>query len=135
MKLIDLDPMFVRNETRLTTVTMIVGDHETWVARGRPTEERIEPRERIIKVDLLEQAQGIWFLCPTCFAKNGGRIGTHSIQVGFHGRGLLDDQSSQNKEGKPSRWNVSGTSLEDLSLSPSVDCVCWHGHVTKGSIT
>lgn len=88
------------------------------------------------------EAQGISILCPACFRKNGGEVGTHRIQVGFEGRGLLPHQGSQNREGKPSRWQVSGIMLTDfesanetLTLSPSIDCGCWHGFIKNGDIS
>lgn len=31
----------------------------------------------------IAEAQGIWFLCPACFVKNQGPIGTHMVLVWF----------------------------------------------------
>lgn len=72
-------------------------------------------------------AQGIMFVCPACK--------THHIQVAFRNRGVLDHQGSHGKDGKPTRWAVSGTGFADLTLQPSVDCGCWHGFVTNGEIS
>jgi hypothetical protein len=90
-------------------------------------------------VDTLAEAQGIWFLCPKCFAANGGAVGTHAIDVSFAGRGVADNQGSHGRDGQPTRWAVSGTGFEDLTLSPSIDLAgrdgkgcCWHGFVTHG---
>lgn len=84
-------------------------------------------------------AQGIWFLCPLCFQKNNGPIGTHMVEVSFEGRGVLPEQGSHNDEGQPSRWNVSGTGYSDLTLSPSVwlkgEGCGWHGHVHNGEVS
>lgn len=45
---------------------------------------------------------------------------------------------SRDKQTRP-RWEMTGTSLGDLTLSPSIavgpaDKECWHGHVTSGEI-
>jgi hypothetical protein len=88
-----------------------------------------------VHVKTLEEATGIFFLCPACFAKNAGPIGTHGIIVTFKDRGVPNDLGSHDKDGNPSRWGVSGTSIDDLTLTPSVDVGCWHGHVTAGRIT
>lgn len=53
-------------------------------------------------------AQSIWFLCPVC---RGGR--GHHVLVSFADRGLADDQGSQNRQGKPSRWTVSGIVIDE----------------------
>ena len=124
MRLIELEAEFVRYEERFEGVPHIkpVGGEF-----GTPYHHTV-----LVIVDSLANAQGIHFLCPACYTKNGGRGGTHMVQVGFHGRGLKDSQSSHNREGKPSRWHVSGTGLADLTLDPSIDCGCWHGWVRRG---
>ena len=86
-------------------------------------------------VDTLAEAQGVMFLCPKCYQTNGGDIGTHMVMVFFADRGVPADA----KPG-PGRWQVSGTSIDDLTLSPSInlDCgpeprgCCWHGWVKNG---
>lgn len=89
-----------------------------------------------VNVDLIEDAQGVRFLCPACFAKNGGRAGTHAIICWSESRGTPADA----KPG-PGRWKMSGTGYGDLTLtgdngcSNSVDAGCWHGFVTGGAIT
>jgi hypothetical protein len=83
-------------------------------------------------VDTMQEAQGVRFLCPKCFVDNGGRPGTHYVQVWFRDHGVGDEEVP-----KPGRWAVSGTGLEDLSLSPSIllGSGCrWHGFVEKGEI-
>ena len=82
-------------------------------------------------VDTLEEAQGIRFLCPKCFAANG-EVGTHCVQVWVEGRG-----AGAKEEPFPGRWKVSGTSVKDLTLSPSVQLTSgcgWHGHVINGEV-
>ncbi len=134
VKLRDLEPTFVRYETRTEEREFAVGDHETWRERGCPTEKRVVPVQYSIPVATAAEAQGIRFLCPACFTKNGGKVGTHGLDVTFAGRGATDEQGSHGNGGKPSRWQVSGDSFENLSLSPSIDVGCWHGYVTNGAI-
>jgi hypothetical protein len=73
--------------------------------------------------------QGVVFLCPACFKTNGGKVGTHSIICWFEGRGVPAEVTPG-----IARWPVSGTGFHDLTLTPSVDAGCWHGHVTNGEI-
>lgn len=111
MKLTDLEPQFIKYESGGV----------------------IDPRGIT-----LAEAQGLWFLCPLCFAQNNGPVGTHACETSFEGRGVLPEQGSHNKEGKPVRWNVSGTDFSNLTLTPSVQLQggCnWHGHITNGEIT
>jgi hypothetical protein len=86
-------------------------------------------------VNTLAEADSVMFLCPACFAKNSGPIGTHGIRVDFEGRSVPDEYCIRNSEGNPVRWNATGTSIGDLSLTPSIlllhDCA-WHGFVTNG---
>ena len=83
-------------------------------------------------------AQGIWFLCPICFMKNNGPVGTHSIDVTFKDRGALDNQGSHGTNGQPTRWTVTGSSFDDLTTQPSIllggGCG-WHGYITNGQVT
>ena len=132
MRLAELNPVFIRYETRVETWDVIDGDHETWRERGCPTKPFTGPRQYMPFADGLADAQGIRFLCPACFAKNGGARGTHAIDVTFAGRDARDDQGSHNRKGEPSRWIVSGASFDDLTLSPSIDVGCWHGYITNG---
>lgn len=130
MRLRDLNAHFVRYETRIQTYERVVGDPLTWKA-GDPVEQITGPVEHRSRVESLADAQGLIFDCPKC---NAG----HSIEASFAGRGVADNQGSRNHEGKPSRWNVTGTGLDDLTLTPSVDCTrnggpCpFHGFVTNG---
>lgn len=65
MKLIDLEPQFVR---------LVPGQDKTWEYVGT-----------------LAEAQGIFFLCPKCFEENKGRIGTHMVLCWFNGRGVPNE--------------------------------------------
>lgn len=114
MRLIELEPQFIRYETRAE-------------------------REYLLHVGSLSEAQGIQFLCPVCFAKNGGPIGTHGVEVTFARRGVAAHQGSHDRAGAPSRWNVSGADYEDLTTTPSIlidpalpACAGWHGYITNG---
>lgn len=83
-------------------------------------------------VPTLAEAEGIVFDCPVC--ENG-----HGVGVTFGGRGVPDDLGSTNGE-RPTRWQVSGTGFEDLTLSPSIDltkrATCtWHGWIRNGEVT
>jgi hypothetical protein len=113
MKLLDLEPQFIKYET--------TNNGEIIYPRGIP----------------IEQAQGLLFLCPKCFAENKGPVGTHTCEVSFEGRGVLPHQGSHNKDGKPVRWNVAGSDLQNLTLTPSIllegGCA-WHGFITNGEV-
>lgn len=126
IRLIDLDPQFVTfNET---TVNAPEG-------QTIPTIRRFERH-----VDTLAEAQGMFFGCPTCFVKNGNSmVGTHGIVVAFAHRGVPDHLGSHGRNGQPTRWGVSGTGYEDLTLTPSIDISEngdgeWHGFITGGAI-
>jgi hypothetical protein len=71
----------------------------------------------------LHEAQGVMFDCP---------CGKHSIMVWFRNPHVLPAAG----EGAPpndKRWElVSGTDLDDLTLSPSILLDCWHGFVVDG---
>lgn len=79
-----------------------------------------------------QTAQGILFLCPQCFHNRGGPVGTHSVLLWFADRGVPLDVLPG-----PGRWNVSGSSFEDLTLTPSVnlDNEHWHGYIDRGVCT
>jgi len=80
-------------------------------------------------------AHGVVFLCPKCFAKNNGPVGTHSILCWFAGR--VSDKVTPG----PGRWNPQGTSLDDLTfVGPGAFSVLltsgcgFHGFVENGSV-
>jgi hypothetical protein len=98
-------------------------------------------KERIIyrNVDSIDEAQGVIFLCPKCFATNGGPRGTHAIICWSSSRGIPDDVDP-----KPGRWKLEGTGYADLTLgcepgkSNSVlltSGCAWHGFVIQGDVT
>lgn len=127
MKLTELEPQFMRYETRPP-------EPES----GRDPNDRVR---YLRHVDSLAEAQGIQFLCPVCWIAHGGPIGTHGIEVSFSNRGVADDEGSHNREGKPSRWSASGTNYSDLTTLPSIlidpappACAGWHGYITNGEV-
>lgn len=133
MKLRDLNAEFIRYESRIETYSVVDGDPNTWRERGCPTKEVTGPKEYRIPVPALEQAQGVFFQCPKCRDSDGHG---HYCEVTFAGRGVADNQGCRNSQGKPTRWEVSGTGLDDLTTKPSIllggGCN-WHGYITNGA--
>ncbi len=109
MKLIDLDPQFLKNLDDVTSQY----------------------------VDTIAEADGIQFLCPVCWKKNGGPVGTHVIHC-------WNPSVPQTKTPKGGRWNLVGTGFHDLSLVAGSSSVLiknedgtehWHGFVKSGEVT
>ena len=137
IRLTELEPDFIRYETRIETYDVIDGDHKTWVERGRPTKPFTGPKEYIHHGFSFEEAQGISFLCPRCFVKNNGKAGTHTCHVTFKGRYVGASQGIGDGKGGFPRWKAQGSGFEDLTLTPSVQIVggCgWHGYITDGEV-
>lgn len=61
------------------------------------------------EVDKKEDADGVEFLCPVCFEKNGGSVGTHGVIC-------WEPSVPQDTDPTPGRWTMQGTSLDDLTL-------------------
>ncbi len=86
----------------------------------------------------LAEAKGIQFLCPRCFEKNGGPVGTHGVVCWFVG--VPGDIPPG-----PGRWTPSGTGIDDLTFVPGTPprmcsvqltgpgCGA-HFHITRGGI-
>lgn len=90
-------------------------------------------------VPTIVEAQGLMFLCPSCFAKNNGPIGTHMVLCWSRSRGVPDNVTPG-----PGRWMLVGTSFEDLTLdgdppgnpsSVNLGAGEWHGHIKNGEIS
>jgi hypothetical protein len=89
------------------------------------------------EVDSIAEADGVSFLCPKCFAANGGTVGTHTVICWFEGR-VPDDAKPS-----PGRWTPAGAGIDDLTFAPgekikavSVQLLggcAWHGYVANGS--
>ena len=76
-----------------------------------------------------EKQVGVWFECPSCPRNDAG--GVHMIRVPFH-----PDESR--RMGGLACWTKTGTTLEDLSLQPSIrnQGACnFHGFITQGKVT
>lgn len=73
---------------------------------------KVEDDRTSVMIDDLAAADGIDFLCPKCFQKNGGKRGTHSIICWFAGR------VPDGKTPGPGRWTPSGTGYHDLTFVP-----------------
>lgn len=89
-------------------------------------------------------ADGVRFWCPCGYGKpefpiDGAR--PHMVEVSFANpigcQPAPADAGSQSRNGGPSRWQMTGTGLDDLTLSPSVAVgppECWHGYITNGEV-
>lgn len=98
-------------------------------------------------LDSIEGAQGLLLWCPCGYGKaefpiDGGR--PHAIMVPFanprNAPPLPADHGpcSRVDRNVHPRWTMSGTSLADLTCTPSVavgDPECWHGYITNGQVT
>ncbi len=60
-------------------------------------------------IENMAEADGICFLCPVCFAKNNGPVGTHSI-ICWKPHVPLEQSPG------PGRWELVGTSLADVTF-------------------
>lgn len=92
------------------------------------------PVDVLTQVPTLADADGIQFLCPLCFLKNEGVVGTHRVAVYFQGRGA-PPHIGKNSEGQTARWEVMGNDFLDLTLSPSIHIKSgcgWHGWIEHG---
>lgn len=130
LRLIDLEPTFVRHE---------LGTADE--SHGRPTGDgNIQwggfPVDVLAKVNSICEADGISFLCPKCFYLNRGSDGTHRIQLFFAARNV-PEHIGVGSSGQPSRWDVRGNDFFDLTLAPSiltpVGCR-WHGFIEHGFV-
>lgn len=143
MKLIELEPRFVRYVVTPNVPTEVAVDPSNYPAGGTKTVLRDQVTyETTTK---MRKAQGVQFLCPKCFVANGGKVGTHLILCWSRSRGVPDSAQPG-----PGRWTLEGTGFDDLTLngdSPAGPGTgarsvlltgggCgWHGFVTKGEVT
>lgn len=88
----------------------------------------------------IEGAQGLFCWCPCSFGKNDRAHGCiipfanpRNAPVPDHNFGI------RARDGvTKTRWQMSGESLSDLTLSPSIDVgepSCWHGYIKNGEVT
>ena len=137
MKLTELKPQFLRHEVRIEPGRRVKAGADPLNYTEDDIEEYQGPHDWFIPVETLADAHGMHFLCPLCFAKNGGSRGTHMVSVGFAGR-AHEAPFCHDGQGKLVFWNVSGAGFADLTLTPSIQCLggCnWHGFVTNGEVT
>lgn len=87
-----------------------------------------------LEVDTSVDADGVFFLCPVCFHRNNGPIGTHSMLCWFVGRVPSDLAPG------PGRWvpNANPT-IDNLTFigpsSKSIACGAhWHGFIRDGQV-
>lgn len=107
MKLVELEPRFLK-----------IAAPDSWNSEGVG----------------IKEADGLIFLCPVCFKKNNGNVGTHSIIC-------WKPHVPQTRTPGPGRWNFLGTGFEDITLqagSSSIflttsDCKA-HFLITNGEI-
>lgn len=84
------------------------------------------------EVSSVADANALEFLCPLCFQKNNGAVGTHAY--------VLYTPSVDQKFGGKGRWNFVGTSVNDLSLVNTPSSILnlsgckAHFFITKGEI-
>lgn len=127
----ELEAQFLKREEQIETWTRRLSDGTTQEVTG--------PREIFIPVEHLAEAHGVMFLCPLCYTKNGGTVGTHSVICWFEGK--VPDTTSPG----PGRWTPAGSGLDDLTFVPSsthpavsvqLSGGCnWHGYVVAGDAT
>ena len=70
----------------------------------------------------LAEADGVMFLCPKCFAANGGAVGTHRV--------ICNRPRVPQRDGVyvgPGRWEFSGTGLDDLTLTAGSSSIALQG--------
>src|SRR5262245_10080975 len=101
----ELEATLCRHERRMEMRSYSIGDPKNPTG----TEERIGPVNYIITVKKFRNAQGVRFLCPLCFKKNGGPVGTHEVVCWSRSRGVPEDVRPG-----PGRWRLVGTSIDDL---------------------
>ena len=76
---------------------------------------------------------GVMFLCPLCFEKNNGPIGTHSVIC-------WKPSVAAGIEPGPGRWDQRGTGLDDLTLVAGSSSIAlgggcgWHGWVGNNDV-
>jgi hypothetical protein len=136
----DLDARFLKHEVRVEPKRFVrpeaIAAKPCGPYSDADVEERTGPVEYLAIVETIAEADGVWFLCPKCFADNGGPVGTHAVICWFVGK-VADDVDP-----KPGRWTPTGTGLHDLTFVPSAGrsnsvlltggCG-WHGFVANGS--
>jgi len=141
MRLVELEPQFLRFTFKEELVQKVPPEFEistpdgiqAWRSAGSPYSLVAVVVAVNVKVDNLKDAQGMRIRCPKCDRK-------HQIVLAFAGRNIPPGLGSRDAQGNATQWQVSGQGVQDLTLSPSVDCTvsdpeCWHGHIVNGEVT
>jgi hypothetical protein len=88
------------------------------------------------QVDSIAEADGIFFVCPKCFAENNHQ------RPGVHGVICWEPNVPQTTNPKPGRWEMIGTGLHDLSLRAGSSSILLtppgcgaHFFITNGEVT
>jgi hypothetical protein len=98
--------------------------------------KRLSDKESLY-VDSIAEADGIMFLCPVCWKKNSGPVGTHGVIC-------WNPSVPQTTSPINGRWNLVGTGFQDLSLVAGSSSVLirnpdgsehWHGYLKDGEVT
>lgn len=87
---------------------------------------------------------GVRFSCPVCSSWGANLVGAHMVGALFAnppdgGAAQPDDERAHaNHSGR--RWSRSGSTFDDLTISPSIDLTRtapgeWHGFVVAGQVT
>lgn len=124
MKLRDLDGAFLKYAPY----------PDTWTVQNQngSIEQVSGIRDSYKRVETLSDADGVSFLCPGCWIKNSGPVGTDTVICWFKGK--VPEKLSPS----PGRWNPSGTGLDDLTfIGPgaySVGHPHFHGYVENGEV-
>ena len=79
------------------------------------------PCDHIVDVDAIAEADGIRMLCPKCYDDPpAGPVGTHSVIC-------WSPRISQDHAPRPGRWDLVGTSIDDLTLVAGSSSVLLQG--------
>lgn len=142
MRLTELEPYFIRYlDRREWSIFQPLADTPMAKAGIRSYWQERDQQYHV-PVETFADMQGFLFLCLKCWRDNSGPIGTHLVQVTAYDRGVLDSQGAHNGP-NPTRWAISGTGFEDLTVSarpgslPSIQLIggCnWHGMITGGEV-
>lgn len=82
-------------------------------------------------------AQGISMWCPCGHPSRGDQAkSTHGLLVPF--ANPQGASPAPEGHGPTPRWKMTGSGLDDLTITPSIDVGtdhCWHGFITNGEVT
>jgi len=78
-----------------------------------PKFRKLNEAGQLQEVETIEEAEVVTYLCPKCFLKNGGAVGTHLFMT-------------PNKKLQPGTlggkiyWEWTGKGMDDLTTNPSI---------------